>query len=164
MQPVWLSLQIGNAVPTGAEQVCGVVGVMQVGVGPPSELPAAPLALPLTAPALAPEFSPDVPEDVPVELPAEAPLFVPAELPDAPVEDTPVEAPLVAPLVDPDELPVVVPDTAEVPLPDSAGPPGLEEQATTIDIEAATRKPYDSQFLRVLISKLSQARLRDGAR
>jgi hypothetical protein len=158
MQPVWLSLQIGRAVPTGAAQVCGVVGVMHVGA-PASELPVVLLPLPV-APVLAPDVDP--PDDVPVAAPEGAPLFVPADEPDAPPEDVPVEPPVETP----EEPPLVSPDPVEplvafvVPVP--ADEPGLWEHATTND--AAARKPHDSQVLLGLISKLSQASLRDGAR
>jgi hypothetical protein len=147
---------MGSAVPTGAEHVCGVVGVMQV-AAPPSELPVTllPLPLPVVAPVLAPDF--DAPDDVPVAAPEGAPLLVPADAPDAPPEDAPVAPPEEPPLVDP-----VEPLVGLFVSPEGMDAPGFWEQAATND--AAAIKPHDSQVLIGLISKLSQASLRDRAR
>jgi hypothetical protein len=147
-------MQIGSAVPTGAAQVCGVVGVMQVAAGPPSELVPLPLPLPV-APVLAPDCAPDAPDEAPVAAPEGAPLLVPADAPDAPPEADPVEPPLETP----EEAPLSEPDPID-PL-ELAVPEGEGEHAATND--TAATKPDDSQVLMGLISKLSQANLRDGA-
>jgi len=134
--------------PTGAAQVCGVVGVMQF--GPASALaPLLPLLLPAAAPLAPADPAPERPDDVPVLAPEEDPLLAPDVAPDRPLDDVPLEVP--EPPVDPPD------ETAPLPLslPDWAGEPALGEHAATTS-DAARQADDNATFVK-LISKVSRA-------